>query len=193
MPAGDVYKVTLVAASGGTPITNVFHYRQTIGLSGGGALAGEFIQEIVPLIQDIVSNQTIFDRVEYLNYDDVADFGIDDSIQGDTGERVGDTLPRFNAWSFFYQRTTRATRNGAKRFGVVSENDQTNGSADMDMQTILENTADGLSQFVNLGGIDIWKPIIARISENGQEVLLENDVQDVQYRRLSTQNTRKPF
>lgn len=193
MPAGDVYKLTLVAASGGTPITNVFHYRQTFGLSGGGVLADQFIEEIFPLIQDVVSNQTIFDRVEYLNYNDVADFGIDDAIQGETGERIGDTLPRFNAWSFFYQRTTRATRNGAKRFGVVSENDQTNGAADMDMLVILENTADGLSQFINLGGVDIWKPIIARISENGQEVLLENDVQAVQYRRLSTQNTRKPF
>lgn len=191
MSLGDRYKLTLVSQSGSTTVNNVFHYRQTLGVLGGEILAQEFINEVYPHIRSIVSNQIVFQRVEWINYDDLADFGEDDSIAGEGGERPGTTLPRFNVWSFIYNRTTRATRNGWKRFSTVAEDDQDNGAATAAMLLLLQDAANGLEQFVNFGGTEIWRPIIVRLDAKGSTILEENNVRSVTYRRLSTQNSRK--
>lgn len=191
MGFGDIIKLTLVSTVGGQTLNNVFHYRQTIGVLGGEMLAQEFINEVLPDLKPIISSSTLFRSVNWYNYDDISDFGVDDSILGEAGTVGGETLPTFTCWAFQYNRTTRATRNGSKRFGTISENDNQNGNASPLALPKLVTAANSLGQFINLGGTEIWRPVIARLSPDGASVILTNDVRDVQYKRITTQNTRK--
>ena len=193
MSIGDRFKLTLNSQSGSTPMQNVFHYRQTLGVTGGNILAEEFINEVFPHIVSILSNTTVWQSVDWINYDDLADFGTNDSILGTVGDKAGNSMPRFNAVSFIYHRDTRATRNGAKRFSVYSEDDQNGGTPDPDFLIALQAAAEGLEQFINLGVTEIWRPIIARLSSDGSSIVLVNDVESVTFNRLTTQNSRKPF
>lgn len=193
MAAGDVFKITLNSHQGAVPFQNVFHYRQTFGVTGGDILAQEFINEVYPHIQSITSVFTVYDSVEWLNYNDLGDFGIDASIAGELGLRPGEVLPTWNSWAFQYNRTTRETRNGSKRFSSVSEDDQNFGEAIGAMLPFLEAAATGLEQFVNFGGTEIWRPVIARLSPDGASVVLTNDVRSVTYKRLASQTSRKNY
>lgn len=193
MAIGNVFKLVLNSKLGLKPFTNVFHYRQTFGVTGGEILAQEWINEVFPHIQSVVTVNTEFVSVEWLNYDNLADFGVDDSIAGQTGARAGESLPTFNTWGFQYNRETRATRNGSKRLGLISELDCAYGTATGAMLPVLQAAANGLAQFVNLGGTEIWQPVIARLSPDGATVLLTNDVVSVDYKRMTTQNSRKAF
>lgn len=193
MSIGNVFKLILHSHVGGTQQANIFHYRQTFGVLGGDILAQEFINEVFPDIRSILSVNTVFDSVEYLNYNNTADFGIDDSIAGVTGARSGETLPRFVCYAFSYNRETRDTRNGSKRFGSIAESDQAYGDALVTWLPQLQIVADSLGQFVNLGGTEIWRPVIARLSPDGSTVLVTNDVKNVTYTRISSQNSRKVY
>jgi len=191
MALNDVFKLVLKSNQGVVEINNIFHYRQTFGVTGGSILAQEFINEVFPAIQSVVSDQVTFVGVEYLNYDDNSDFGIDASIAGETGDRPGEPLPTFNAWGFQYNRETRDTRNGSKRFSPISELDQAYGSPTAPMLTVLQACASSLGQYINIGGTEIWQPVIARLTPDGSTVLLTNDVKNVTYTRLTSQVSRK--
>lgn len=193
MSAGDVYKLTLKSHQGAVQINNVFHYRQTFGFTGGDILAQEFINEVYPDILPILSNYVTMDEVEWLNYNDDSDFGINNSIANDTGGQAGEVLPTFNAWGFQYNRETRSTRNGAKRFSPIAEADQNFGIPTAAAIARLDTCAASLGQFVNLGGTEIWQPVIARLSADGSTVLLTNDVKNVTFKRLSSQTSRKNY
>lgn len=188
---GDIFKLTLVSTVGGQTLNNVFHYRQTIGLTNGNILAQEWINEILPDLKPIISSSTQFRSLNWYNYNDIADFGVDDSILGEAGTVGGETLPTFTAWAFQYNRTTRATRNGSKRFGTISETDNQNGNASPLALPKLTTAAASLGQFINFGGTEVWRPVIARLSTDGASVVLTNDVRDVSYKRITSQNTRK--
>ena len=193
MAIGDIFKITLVSHQGAVQFNNVFHYRQTLGVLGGNILAQEFINEVYPHIKSIVSSFTVFDEVQWLNYNDLGDFGIDASIAAEIGDRAGEVIPTWNAWAFQYNRTTRETRNGSKRFSSVSELDQNFGDPTAPMLPVLEAAASGLEQFVNFGGTEIWRPVIARLDATGSTVLVTNDVQSVTFKRLASQTSRKNY
>lgn len=193
MSAGDVLKLSLNYRVGLQVATNVFHYRQTIGVLGGEQLASAWITEVFDEIKAVSSSVTTYVDVSWLNYNDPTDFGIDPSIGGQVGARAGECLPIYNAWGFQYNRESRITRNGAKRFSAIAETDNNNGAPAPGSTTMLTNLGNSLGQLINFGGTEWWEPVIARLTPDGSAVLLVNGVKSVTFKRITTQNSRKSY
>lgn len=193
MAAGDIFKLTLHSTLGTEEAANVFHYRQTIGVLGGEQLASSWIDEVYDEIKALVSVVTVFRSVEWLNYNDLADFGIDTSIAAQTGARSGEALPSYNAWAFQYNRETRSTRNGAKRFSAIAESDQAYGAPAAVATDVINNCAASLGQLINFGGTEFWEPVIVRLNAAGDTPIVVNGVKNVTFKRITTQSSRKSW
>jgi hypothetical protein len=193
MSFGDVFKLTLKGTLLGQQTNNVFHYRQTVGILGGSTMVDRFLAEVFPDIKSVLASQATFTAVEWINYNDPSDFGLTPITTGQNGARSGEVLPAFIAWGFNYNRSSRVTRNGSKRFAGVMEGDVINGLAVPAFLNVLEDVAGQLGQDLQAGLTEMWRPVIARISTDGATVIQTNDVQNVTYRRITTQNSRKPY
>lgn len=109
------------------------------------------------------------------------------------GAVSGQTMPPFCAWGFKYQRTTKATRNGAKRIMPVSEDDVLNGvpieTAVIRCNQLAEALADTIAiTWEGVFGLTI-EPIIVRKDTGFGDI--RNPISGVTFERLTTQNTRK--
>lgn len=193
MAAGDIFKLVLHSRLGTEDAANVFHYRQTVGVLGGEQLADAWITEVYDEIKALVSVVTVFQSVEWLNYNDLGDFGINTDIAAQTGARTGEALPSYNAWAFQYNRETRATRNGSKRFSAIAEGDQAYGAPAAIANDIINNCASSLGQLINFGGTEWWEPVIVRLNEAGNAPLVVNGVKNVTFKRITTQSSRKSW
>lgn len=193
MAAGDIFKLTLNSRISGQEMANVFHYRQTIGVLGGEQLASSWVTEVFDDIRLIISNTCVFVDVTWINYNDLGDFGVNTDVAGIFGNKAGEALPMYNAWAFQYNRETRVTRNGSKRFSGIVEADQSLGVALPGVLPELDSVASSLGQLINFGGTEWWEPVIARIPPGATAPTVINGVRDVTYKRITTQNSRKPW
>jgi hypothetical protein len=113
------------------------------------------------------------------------------TLQNWTGTRAGPEAPSFQAWGYFMQRGSRNVGSGGKRFGGVAEND-TEGQDPVGsfLNNLTANAPFLASVLVNDG--EKFPPIIYRaidIPTGGTEQAAQ--VVAGQYRRLTTQNSRK--
>jgi hypothetical protein len=126
MTINDLYELRLFqhSASDNIDIVQVFHYQQTAGAAGAASdqLTATFLANVVPKIRDIQNSDVTNELIECINYQNDADFTTD-VITGSAGLATGygDPLPSFIVSSFILTRTTRALRNGHKRFSGLSE------------------------------------------------------------------------
>jgi len=194
---GDRYLLTLRAHSvdNSQSIQNVFAYELTVGPGGANTCAIAFATNIMPAIEAVISVQTFYDDCVVINLDDPTDYQT--FVISGTGAVTGDSMPTFCAWEFEYIRTNRTVNNGRKSFGVLSEASQSNGEPLSGVVTNLATLANSLAdELQEVSGPSRWEPKIFRrpgtylsgtVAAPGQFF----DVDDVVFRRLSTQNTRK--
>jgi len=197
MAVGDHFQLTLRSTDSinHLDVQNVFAYEQTFSTQGANALVVGFVDNVLPYIAAILSNATVFVDIVCINLDDLSDY-VTQTLGGD-GDVGGDAMPPFVAFEFEYVRTTRAVNNGRKSFGLVPESSVANGVAVAGVVTALE-TLEGalLGPLTETISGAIYKPMIWRrpgtyssgtVSAPGAFF----DVADVNYRAISTQNTRK--
>lgn len=199
MANGNLYQVKFNQGWGaptGKPILNVFYFRQNAGSVGSEALLNLLDFYYTPLIKAIQTVSVYYKSWEAINLDDPGDYAVH-GVDGDHGEALGETLPRFVCWSFIMSRVTRACRNGHKRFCGVGENFQASGILDgtamadalSDLANVLDDTLPTADNSAN------WSPRIYRphTVRPGKPDLERADfpIGAVVYQGITTQNSRK--
>lgn len=194
---GDHYSLVLRGHSSGSgvAIQNQFIYELTDGTGTAMAFGDYWEANVLPSILGILSSATVVDDLYVVNLDDPSDFHV--TVSGATGVVGDEAMPPFVAFEFEYVRTTRAINNGRKSFGLVAEGSVTGGVISGATATAAAALADLLgSNLTDVVGPKTWAPRLWRrpgtyasgvVSAPG----LFYPVQEVNYRRVSTQNTRK--
>lgn len=199
MSAGDVFMLIdqqIYVTADDNPILNVYAYRQASGTGGAEELAANFVEEVLPDIVGVQSVAIGHSSISVVNLDDLSDFTelAVDPGEG-TGTQTGDCLPRYNAYSFIYHRTSRGIRNGWKRIAGVPESAQVNGVVtNSGFLTALSALATTLSESLTGSGGDVWNPrILRRGSTSVTPPIVRADfpIASVAFVGLTTQNTRK--
>lgn len=192
MPA--TYKLTLHSGhdASGNEFINVFGYHDQLALPVAmDQLVDGFIDQICPAINAVLNVNSFMRRIEceqiiggtaYIDRLLVPELG---------GSRSGQYLPQFNAWGFDYRRANIGERSGAKRFGMISESDVTDGSATTDIQADLNTLATQLGDPITIGLVDTWFPVILERPVPPATAWGFHDLSGVQYKRVTTQNSRK--
>lgn len=208
MALNDIYRITLSTAydaAASVTLQNKFYYKETTTIPGNddaAELHAQFKVVVLPLIQNVIANQAHISALSTENIIPSADnvfesFGTTDFV----GQRAGEAMPPFVTWAFRYNRVSTAVRNGQKRIGPISETDQSAGVA---VGTITSNLASLASQMGavlgTIGITSLYTPRIFRVAEPGftipekvvpAKLQADFDVSDVDYIRISTQNSRK--
>lgn len=186
----------------GDRFLNVFHY--LIDVSGGTpTLAGsgqniidDWADDYTSYLQDIISAEITFDGIDITNLTNPEEIFVGDFTSPFSGGVTGDVLPPYAAWAFIKRRATASTRNGQLRLPGVPESLQVNGLATSPALEDLEAFAD-IFQVGFSAAATLPEPFTAqfflRIVRKDETGALDvvNTITGVEYRSLSTQNTRK--
>lgn len=190
----SLYEIILVGNLVDDPsneFVNVFGYDGTPNVtvaSDWNLAAEQWADDILSKITPLVASTMQYTRLSIrgLTDDPIAfDHIFLPPILGLSG---GDPLPKFNAWGFQYIRGAVGQRSGAKRFGPPTENLVTAGVATPAALVALNTLAATLA--------DTW--IISSLSGSLEPVIIShvggahgNSIAGVQYKRVTTQNSRK--
>jgi hypothetical protein len=188
--AGNIYQVKVHQRLLSQDLMNVFYYEQVTAAGDATELAETVDNEIVDLMLPIQVDDLEHFGVEVINLDDLTDFfTLNVNKFGSTG--ATESLPSFVAYAFRLNRTTRETRNGAKRIAGVPEG-AVNGN------TVVAPFVAPAVTLANAMGAELtaavtlnrYKPVIHR---RGSATLPDatNDVASCTFLGVSTQNSRK--
>ncbi len=187
-----LYEVILEQTIQGRNVKNVFHYLATLGQDDDQDLiATAFADDILPGLQVITSVGLTFDEVRVANLTGLlADFSLVPSTTG--GNRVGSSTADFLSMPYRLIRTTKETRNGAKRFGGLLEEDIQGGGFTAAYFIEMQTFAAILAGQISTTGI-IAEPIVLR-KPDVLGVWTYNEVSNVvAVNHQTTQNSRKKF
>lgn len=175
-------------------LLNVYAYAESVPVTSNAQLT-EFIQEWIDNIQPAIlafqSDQIVYLEVraevlDGLYFSSISQGSVDGAISGTA-------LPPYVAYEFIYRRATRVTRNGFKRFpGVIEEAIDQAGNVTGAAATALTAAETVLDDTLNMswGTADpqIWgRPIPPSTAHRF------NDITEVAFQRVTTQNSRKPW
>ena len=188
-----IYEVVLEQLYFSKVMFNVFHYLQTGNVDDEqDNLATAFDTDIVPVIGDIQNESVTYSNIRVSNLTgDLADFNLNPTeVNGDV---AGAVVADFVAAAFRYNRVTKDTRNGAKRFSGMVEENILGGGFTTAYQAELDLLAAALGANISGGG-SAFTPIILRKPEISAGTFVYNNVAGVSnLNRLTTQNSRKQF
>jgi len=188
-----LYEVVLEQAFFGQVILNVFHYLSNTSDDDVQELcATAFDEDVLLAVSNIQSTNIVYKTVRANNLTGVlADATVIPSIS--TGAIVGTVVADFVACAFRYNRVEKATRNGSKRFGGMTEEVLEGGGFTAAYDTTAIATAVVLGTDISTVG-GVFTPVILRKPDDGFGNWTYNTIQNVQYLdRVTTQNSRKKF
>lgn len=187
-----IYEVVLEQLYFQDEFFNVFHYLSNTSDDDVQDLcATAFDEDIMATLAPTQNVDLKYTNIRCKNLTgNLADFNLTPS-QGD-GDIVGAVVAGFNANSFRYNRVTKETRNGAKRFAGLVEENVIGGNFTVAYNLILDSLAAVLEVEINTVG-GAFTPIILRKPPIG-DLFTYNNVQGVDnLDRMTTQNSRKRF
>lgn len=195
MPTTTVglYEVVLEQSYFTSNVLNVFHYLSNTSDDDVQLLCATAFDEDVMAALAVVGNISLkFDNIRCVNLTGtLADANITPS-QAD-GDVVGAVVIDFVSSAFRYNRVTKDTRNGAKRFTGLVEENVTGGSFTVAYNVDLDALAVILGTDISTVG-GVFSPVIVRKPVGAGGVWTFNDVVSVQnLDRVTTQNSRKTF
>lgn len=188
----DVYQCVANATLLAQECRLVFHYQVTADPLGGSTaaqLATFVIGNVLPAILPFASDQLEFGQVETFNYDNTADFDVQDS-GGLTGAVTGDCNPPFVAFGFELVRATRECHNGSKRVPGVPAASITNGVVNSGVLPDLATFATAYGATQSGGGID-YSPVIFRKPSPAIPAGVAFVTNGAIYKRITSQGSRK--
>jgi len=211
---GDVIEFTLKGRWGNVLETrNVFQFEVHSGAVGSPDAAFDSIkagaQAFWTNISSAMATMTHVTQTYYQMDAKVirgADYGVQNvyAISGFTGAASGDPSPSFVCFTFRYQGTGGAHRNGYKRFAGVAESSTTGnnvaGGVFGDLEVLAAFLADNLTAMGGLGGVVaqwVAHPVVVKKVANGINPS-DIDVVDtwppvgvIPHLQLGSQNSRK--
>lgn len=199
MSDGNVYTLTdeqIYVVSDANVALNIYCYKQISGSGGAKELSDSWQATILPLIVAFQSVAVGHQTVTVINLDNDADFNVQfPASEVGTGTQTGDCLPRYNAFKFFYVRSTRASRNGWKRIMGIPESVQVNGVVTNGGEiTALEACAAAMATGLVDGSGNGWLPKILRRAQPDHTPPIDRAdfaIDDVVWDGITTQNSRK--
>src|SRR5215813_4429139 len=194
MAVGDIYKIEAFGVMDGVQIINSYHYVRdgSSGVPTFATIAEDFRSKVIDKVRAITVNQMVWNNLVLTDVDPTG-AGFDDVFGSPEGGNVTDeALPPYSCWSFLLARTNRTTFNGHKRFAGVPETWQADGVISAGHTTAIGNLATALGQSITDGTL-VYKPCILSTILNGvpRTTPLVNLVSGVQFKGITTQNTRK--
>jgi hypothetical protein len=190
-----LFKVVLTSLASGNlanPFVNVFGYRSNLAVvNEEQALGDAFDAQMIPEIRKVTSAAMSYVRVEVYNVTNGLGYYDKHPVPALLGLRSGDAQPNFNSWGFQYNRVNVGQRNGAKRFGLICENDTSGPVASAAMVVILDALSAKLQAALKVGIIDTWFPEILERKPAGVYPWTSHPILGVQYKRITSQNSRK--
>lgn len=184
-----IYVAVVEQSYFGDTLFNTFAFHNpTLGDDEQSLLATQMDTVIVPEMSNIQSQSLNYENIRVANLTgNLADVNITPA-QGQGGV-TGSVMASFVAAAYRYQRTTKETRNGSKRFGGMVEENVIGGSFTVAFNALLDTLAGILE-----GSLLSFDPIILRQPEVSSGTYLYNPVLSVQnLDRLTTQSSRKRF
>jgi len=192
MPYGllsNAYKLTLNGLIDGNATSNVFHYLRSSTLGTAAALTSSFVTNVLPSIQDIVSDAVLFTTIDCVLLTDP-----DDSAEQNVnlpGNRGSDFFAPNAAWGFKLFPSVASVQTGSKRFPGVSEVDVALGAATGLQALRMAITASKL-QLVLSQLLVLYTPAIySKVEPLGIPIERVATISSAVYNWLTTQNTRK--
>lgn len=188
-----IYEVVLVQQYQSQEILNVFHYRSTTNaddLQNSCGLA--FNVDILPTIAGLVSTGLTFVEIEVRNLTgNLADVSVVPGVAN--GTVIGEQATSFVSIPFRYNRTTKETRNGGKRFAGAVEEALSFTGFTASFFTTMQTAALVLDNPI-VNAANTFNPIILRKPDLGLGIYRYNEVSSVQaLNRSTSQNSRKAF
>lgn len=188
-----IYEVILNQDYDNELIKNVFHYRNTLGEDDVQDLCAlAFDEDLLAFVQQLQNTSLNYLDIRCKNLSGIGA----DAIQAPSvasGLAVGTEAASFISVPFRYDRTTKETRNGAKRFAaMVEENMVANGFTAAYQAIMLTSAAAFETEISTVGGV--FEPIILRRVQIPEGTFTYNAVASVTpLNRQTTQNSRKVF
>lgn len=191
IPTGGLLKIRLLQNWGGQNIENVFYYWNAANNEPASfvALGADFNDIIVETLKLIVDDDLDFVSVVLSTVlGTLPDLPVTPSSSA--GVLVGDDTASFYAMAFRLNRTTKETRNGAKRFGGMHEG-QVEGNFVAASQTTLMNTFAPQMAIAIDSGSNLYDPVIFSPPNMSHEGNLVNLIDSVTaLATLTTQRSR---
>lgn len=189
--SSGLYKVTLRQIYTAQIVFNVFWFVENVGLDDKQQeCLDAFNEDLLPVLDNY--------QINTLDYDEV----IVDNVTGDlaplvgvpavaSGSASGTELPSFVALAVKLNRTTKETRNGAKRICGQLEENVTGNFFDTAYSATFPALETALgSDITTVGGI--FHPVIVRPPVAPSVLWTTNDVLSaIANRQITTQNSRK--
>jgi len=190
-----LFQLRLISQVVGQPnsntFENVFGYQSTLTVTDElNALADNFLANVLPAIQLIVTSDTYFFKVQIDDVNDPSRF-LERNFALAGGSRSGDRMPLFTTWTYTYTRGIRGQKSGRKAFGAVSESDVTAGSPSGTIVPQLPLTAAVLAHSLDIGLIQTWFPVIISRPSAKHIDWQAHPIAGVVFSAVSTQNSRK--
>lgn len=191
--AVGLYELLLEQDFGGEKVLNVFHYLSNTSDDDEQDLcATAFDEDIMAALAAIQSSLVTYEFIRVKNITGTLADSVLTPSQTD-GDVVGANMTGALAVSFRYNRVSKDTRNGSKRFvGLIEENVTASTFipayiTDLDALAVLLGT-----DISTVGGV--FAPVIVRKPPDGAGVYTYNTVANVvALNRVTTQNSRKNF
>lgn len=191
------YALILRTTAKGIECKNTFWYKTSISTTALN-LSEKWEGQVLGDIRGVLSSDVTFVDLYTYNLVDEEDFATYD-LGGVQGLKGADSLPIFCGWYFRYIRTSRQIHDGRKTFAGIAETDVIDGVATGLVAADLDATATTLATPLDLGFSAIATPCIAQTEEytnpeNGKTYrrpVTLIGITDVQYVKVSTQNSRK--
>jgi len=183
----------------GVTVRNVWHYIDLAGAptTAADVLASSFITSIITPAQTNVSNQFTIDEVEVIQENDSENFAL--VTAGIVGGSIDPPVASAQAISIRLNRTDRLFRNGWKRWAGLTEVQTEGNFMTVASQTAFQTNFAPMGNTLASGG-NTFTPVILRKTYVGEPPVLNPVSQWIYatigsaqvFRRLGTQNTRKP-
>lgn len=194
---GDLLQITDFQTLLSQQVLNVYYFRvvSLTGFTDDGypSILDWYEDTILPAVVAVQGTGLVHTRLLIQNLSNGLDF-VDRPLSPTVaGTRVGNMMPPFVAWSFRLVRESLATRNGAKRYGGVVEEDVSAGVATADVSDELAALAAVLDNDIVVGLATLAEPVIVR---RPLEVPVGTSytyasIGSADYRQVGSQNTRK--
>ena len=196
------FRCTLHQDHSGQPCMSVFWYRKLSAHAPGDAqnLWAALNTDLMNAIIAIQHTGVVYTGLEVVNLVDPTDYWSADPTAVNGAIASTSPAPRFVAYGFRLNRSTRAGRHGYKRFVGVAEELVSGGSTSVSgaLITAIPNLATVLAGTVNEGGNTYQHMIPHRVPDPdpplGEEDYILTDlypISGVTFYGLTSQNTRK--
>lgn len=190
MATGDIYEIVDWQGYSGELIQNRYYYKQTAGDGDWNDCLQAFDADVLASVCSIQSVIVKHNLIQVTSLTDLADFGGAKSLTNVEGALSLESLPKWDAFGFILRRTTREMRSGSKRIAGVPEDWVDYGVLKPEFQDEVDAVATAFTDNMTSLGGNVYEPWLVRLGEGGV-IVTSQEVSVAEFRRITTQNTRK--